>query len=414
MSDFVVHRGTTAKLGRIEGELKIGNKARIEAAQGNLVYVSEGAYFDGSAEVNCDFECATLRVDHGGVLEVRGNLTVHKLLDVGHSIEATGTIRAEDIDVGGKIEAKTLIGSRLRVGGKVEVEELLEVESVNVGGVVEARGRVLIKDLDVGGAVEIGGGTISGHIIVGGKFEAQTKLEFGELNVFGRTELASGSVGSKISARGQLEVAGDLECDEILVSGSAEIQGNCKSKRIKVDGKLEVSGSLQTSDELEIYGTAEVNREFEGRKVRVGGKLETRKMVVSDELLVSGSIEADQGIKAKSVKIGSGSRVEGFLVAENVDVGKSPYLVDWEKSWMGQIARARLVGRMTRIDDIYADYVYLGTNSRSGRVFARTVEVGDGATVEEISYTDTLKANLDRIHVEKPPVKVSSLPSPPL
>ena len=145
----------------------------------------------------------------------------------------------------------------------------------------------------------------------------------------------------------------------------------------------------------------------------MGGKLQVRKMTIKDELLVLGRIET-QGIKAKSVKVASGSRVEGVLVADKVDVGESHYLVDWEKGWMGQIARAKLLGRMTRVDDVYADYVYLGNNTRSERIFARIVEVGDGAIVEEISYTDNLRGNLDRIHVEKPPEKVTSLPAPPL
>ena len=55
MADYVVHRGTTAKLGRIEGDLKVGHGAKIEASEGDLVYVTGAAVFEGSAEIRCDF-----------------------------------------------------------------------------------------------------------------------------------------------------------------------------------------------------------------------------------------------------------------------------------------------------------------------------------------------------------------------
>ena len=142
MSDYHVPRGSTAKLDRIVGELKVGSRAKIEAVSGNLVQVTGGAYFDGAAEVNCDFECDSLRVGSGGILRINGNLTVHKLLDVNHSIEVSGAIKAGQIDVGGKIRAKTLSCTRMRVGGQVEALELLEVESINVGGKIEAPGTV--------------------------------------------------------------------------------------------------------------------------------------------------------------------------------------------------------------------------------------------------------------------------------
>ena len=180
MPDHVVHRREVAKLGRVDGELKVGHGAKIEAVAGNLVTVSEGVYFDGSAEVDCDLVCETLRVEGGGALEVHGNLTVPKVTRCGTLHRSQRNDPAEEIDVGGKIHAKIVRGSKLRVGGRLEVEELLEVESVNVGGVVEFPERVVIKDLDVGGAVEIGGGKISGHVKVGGKFGSRFRLEFGE------------------------------------------------------------------------------------------------------------------------------------------------------------------------------------------------------------------------------------------
>ena len=49
MSDVRVERGTTAKLESVDGELKVASNARITAARGKLVTVTEGAYFEGNA-----------------------------------------------------------------------------------------------------------------------------------------------------------------------------------------------------------------------------------------------------------------------------------------------------------------------------------------------------------------------------
>ncbi len=416
MSDYHVPRGATVKLDRIEGELEVGHKARIEASNGrNLVSVSGRAYFQGAAEVACDFECDSLRVSSGGVLRVEGNLTVHKLLDVNHSIEVSGTIRAEEIDVGGRIEAKNLSCVRMRVGGTIEVTERLEVESLNVGGKVEAPGKVAIRDFDVGGQASIGGGNISGKIRVGGKFEASSKLEFGDLQVYGRTSLAAGSKGTRISTNGQLSVSGDLDCEEIQIFGKTEIDGSCRSKKIKVNGSLEVEGSLQTAELLEINGSAEIDRELDVANVLVGGRLEATKVFAANEIQVAGVVETDRGLKGKMVKVRAGSRVEGAIVGERVDVGSSwGVILDWEKSWMGQSAALRLVGRMTKVEDVYADEVHLGKVSRSERVFARIVEMEAGCSAEEITYTGELRGPIERVHIERPPNKVDSLPEPPI
>jgi cytoskeletal protein CcmA (bactofilin family) len=414
MRDHQVPRGATARLDYVDGDLKVGRGAKIEASSGNLVSVVGAAYFDGGAEIDCDFECDSLRAGHGGALEVNGNLTVRKLLDVDHSVEAGGTVRADEIDIGGRLEAVNVICKRMRVGGKIEVARTLEVESLSVGGKVEAPGTILIKDFEVGGQADIGGGKITGYIRVGGKFESDAKLEFGDLHTFGRTELGAHSLGRKISTTGALTIDGDFECDEMIVSGKSEVNGNLSSKKIRVTGTLEVNGVLRPSELLEVSGSAEVNAAIEGTDIRVGGKLEARKVIATNELGIIGFVKAKDGLKASSVKIGGGSRVEGPIVAVNVDVGKSSHIIlDWEKSWFGQIAAARLVGKMTRVEDIYADTVHLGRLSTSGRIFARVIEFEDGSIADEVNYTEEIRGNEERAHFEKPPRKIDRLPQPP-
>src|SRR5579859_7159884 len=115
MPDVRVDRGSTAKLDRVDGKLEVASNARITAAKGGLVTVTGGAHFEGNAEIDCDFECDSLKVDRGR-LTVSGSLTVHKGLDVAHTVQAGGTIRAGDIDVGGKMFARSI-----SCGGSVRV-----------------------------------------------------------------------------------------------------------------------------------------------------------------------------------------------------------------------------------------------------------------------------------------------------
>ena len=134
-----------------------------------------------------------------------GDLTVHKRLDVAHSVETRGTISAAEIDVGGRVRARSISSDRVRVGGIVEVSDSLEVG--NPWRSVEKcawSGTVNIVDLDVGGIAEIGGGSISGNIQVGGKFEARAPLGIRKPASLGHTSLPSNSRGKKISTFGKL------------------------------------------------------------------------------------------------------------------------------------------------------------------------------------------------------------------
>ena len=109
MSNLRIPRGQTVKLDVVDGEVQIGNNATIEASNGKNVVVTGGVYLEGKAYVNCDLECDILesraflskskefdwdseraRLDvtgrYVGKLEVNGNLTVHKQLNVSHSV----------------------------------------------------------------------------------------------------------------------------------------------------------------------------------------------------------------------------------------------------------------------------------------------------------------------------------------
>ena len=411
MSNYQVRRGASAKLGKIEGDLKVGNGAKIEPIQGRTIIVTGEANFDGAAELNSDFECGTLKASHGGVLRIKGNLTVRTKLDVVHSVEAYGAISAEEIDVGGKIRSKSITCKSIRVGGVVSVMESLAAESVDVGGKVLVRGPVKLVDLGVGGLAEVGGGSITGQIRVGGKFESSSALKFGDLQVLGRTNLPGGCIGDKIQSTGKLVVSGDLECKEVDAHGVAEIRGHCKSTKVEVGGKLEIYGSLQVADRVEIYGTTVVHDELTCASLVIGGKFRAKKAIVGGEIDIAGDSETREGLRGNVVYVRGGSTCGGPIVGNRVDIGGSKMIVaNWSRKWMGQSAVIHLVGKMTRVEDVYGGTVTLGKSTRCRKVFGDTVEVQNGVVAEEIVYTRELRGDLGRVYFSQPPRKVSDLP----
>ncbi|HZW57895.1 MAG TPA: hypothetical protein VFF30_16520 [Nitrososphaerales archaeon] len=417
MPNLQVRRGSTAKLDRIDGELRVGNRARIESGGvGKLVVVSQGAYFEGAAEIDCNFECESLRVEHGGTLKVNGDLTVHKLLDVIHSVNSSGSIKAGEIDVGGRIYAKSIqCEGRIRVGGTLDVQQALEAKSVNVGGRSRAGGSVNLQNLDVGGVAEVGGGTILGEIRVGGRFAATSPLELGDMKVLGRISLPAGCKARKISSFGRLTTAGDLDCNEIEVEGYMEIRGNCKSEKIDTSGTLNVNGSLDVSGDLNTLGSTEVNGEFKSANIRIAGRFKASKAIVGNEIELGGEAETREGMKGNIVLVRSGSRCRGAIIGSKVDVGKSYAVVsNWSKKWAGQTASLRLIGKETRVEDIYATEVHLGRASRCGRVFAQEVEFEEACIAEKIEYTKELRGQVKSAFFLNPTTKVERLPNPPL
>jgi cytoskeletal protein CcmA (bactofilin family) len=415
LPDVHVDRGSTAKLERVDGELKVASNARITAARGGLVTVTGGAYFEGNAAIDCDFECDSLRVDRGK-LTVSGNLTVHKGLDVAHTVEASGNIRARDIDVGGRMIARSIsCGGSVRVGGLVDVKETLEAASVEVGGKVAVSGAVKLTDLDVGGKADVGGGSIRGHTRVGGLFASTAPLEFGELQVYGRCALPAGCKGKKLSTFGKLSVEGNIACDQVDVGGVTAVRGDLSASEVLVNGKLDVSGSLSVKGMLEADGSCEVGGELKGTDLRVGGRFTAHRALLSNQVDIAGEVETEQGLSGKSIVIRSGTRCRGALVGEHVELGKSALVVaHWKGRWAGQSVSMRAIGRMTDAEDIYGVEVVLGSNARCRKIFADKVELSEGCVVDQVTYTEELRGSNGRVFLTHPAEKVTKLPPFPL
>ena len=421
MPDVQVPPRGTVKLDRVEGELKVGKGARLEST-GDKIIVNGGVNFDGDARVDCDFECDSLKVGQsarrGGTLRVKGSLIAHHNIEVSRALDVETELRAEEIDVGGTIKAGSIICKSMKVGGTLRVGTTLESsESVEVGWQVKILGKVKLHNLVVGGLAEIGGGLIDGKIEAKMKFDSRSELDFGELNIYGKATLRANSKGRKISTFGKLIVDGNISCEEMQVQGVTDVRGDCKSSSMEVNGKLDMAGSLSVTDKIAIYGSAEVANEVKGSNLEVAGKLGASQIIISGDTNITGTVYTKHGLKARSIVIGSGSNCEGPLIGENIEVGKSGVtIMDWGKHWAGQQITMRLIGRPTRVQDVYCSYVYLREFANARRIFSKDIELEKGCWVDQLTYTGELKMpeGEKRVYINHTPERVERLPSPPL
>ena len=415
MTDVAVKANTRAPLGRVDGELRAGRNATIEAESGGRVVVTEGAYFEGPVTIDCDFECASIRVEGkgfgpGGDVVIRGDLVVHGSADMDASVRVTGTAKAEAMDVGGHLRVGGITTGRLRVGGHLECKGKLEAGDVDSGGHFTVYDEIKVNSLRVGGHAEFKGGAIGGELKVRGHLKTEEPLTYGQIQVFGSIRLPAGSSGQHLSAIGKAEFEGDMRCKEIDVAGTVIVNGNCSSETVKAMGKLSVAGSLTASQDLDVLGVVEVKQNLECESLSVGGKLVADSVVAHARADVGGHVMAAKGLKARTVNVGKGSRVNGPTIGDLVEVGKEipPMTVEGQHpvsfTWPG---------RMTRVDDVYGKTVRMGPYSQANRVFAETVEIENGAVAAEITYTSGMRLPKN-YHLQKPPRRADHLPEPPL
>jgi len=416
MSDLVVKSGSTAKLGRVEGDLKVGRSVTITAESGSRVVVTEGAHFEGPVRIECDFECQSMSVEGrgygpGGDVVVNGDLVVHGTADLNAAVRVNGTVTCDDLDVGGHFESGSLTSKRVRVGGHMKVNGSLDSKSVDVGGHMTIAGTVRIADLRVGGHTEVGGGEITGEIKVRGHFRTTKRLSYGSLQVFGNTVFPAGCSGESLIAMGRIEFDGDTSCRALDVKGSALVRGNCTAENARVNGKLEVRGSL-SSKTLEVFGTSELKEQLTCESLRVSGRLAAEKVLAGAKAEIVGELLTSRGTKAAAILVGTGSRVSGPLVGDEVDIGKDIEFGGgaWGNVWPG---RWSTVGRPTRVDDVYGKVVKIWRYSTAKKVFADSVEVGIDSYVDRIVYTKDVKLP-SRYRIGEPAKKTDKLPDTPL
>ena len=176
-----------------------------------------------------------------------------------------------------------------------------------------------------------------------------------------------------------------------------------------MNGKLDVKGSLKVKERLEVFGSAETKKQVECGEVAVGGRLVADWIVASAKADVGGQVWTGRGLRAKEVAVGTGSRINGPIVGESVEVGKGLVF----GGFWAQVSTAHTLGRMTRVDDVFGKDVRIEEYSQAKRIYGETVRMQTGSMADEVNYTREADIS-EGVHLEKPPRKVERLPGAPL
>ena len=182
----------------------------------------------------------------------------------------------------------------------------------------------------------------------------------------------------------------DLTFEDLEIGGLGTIGGNGKGRNVEVGGKFSVHGSLELSGKLEVGGTISVGEALTGNVLEVGGRIDARRAIFAADAEVGGAVSTREGLKASRITLRRKSRAAGPLVGGTIRIG----------------AKAT-------VEDLYGDLVELEEKAEARRVVARRVVLGDGATADQVVYTDSVELKAGA-RVRTPPQKVASLPAFPI
>src|SRR6266849_1260640 len=410
MSDVTVPRESTLKLSRVEGNLRVGDRGRVEQEGPDPINVSVEVMCQGDADFQGSLHCGRFNGENGRI-QVSGDLTCETEVEVKRSSELRigGTLearsvevdsrlsvgksaKADEFDIGGMLEIGESITDRtVEVGGSFRVQGSTEVDDVDVGGRVELEGPVKIVRLEVGGSARVGGGEISKQVDVGGSFVSAKPLKFGDIDVGGTVTLDQGGEGRGIDVGGRFESRGNLNFETIDVGGTVEITGNGEGEAVDVGGHLEVSGDLTLRRDLDIGGKAKVGGNLKLQSLEVGGVIEASFIEAQDKVEVGGRLATTKGTKARTIELGSRSEATGVLIGTQVRI------------------RDR-----ARVDDVYADVATLEEGVRARNLYMRAGRIESHCKISgEVLYQETIEADPEA-EFSKPPVKTAELPRPPI
>jgi cytoskeletal protein CcmA (bactofilin family) len=400
-------RGSSASLAALDEDLELQDNVTItctgEAAtltvRGDIACYGD-AQFLGSVKCN-DFEgnnglirvsgslyCEDLEIKHDSELEVDADIHASDV-DVDRMLKVGGTIEAQDIEVGGKFETRSVRAISVSVGGVFDATEDVNVGEIEVGGKLEIGGKIDSRKLSVGGkATLVGGGKVTEEIEVGGVLEADGPLDYGAISVGGTARLKGNASGKDIEVGGTLDVEGDLQFEEMEVGGRVDIKGNASGKSIDLGGLLSIGNKLDLSGSLEIGGDIKIGGEARAEDVEVNGEFRASSLKVR-RIELSGGARTDTGIFAtEDVRVEHRSRVNGWIRAiKEIDVESK-----------------------SEVESISSKRIILEDRSRARNVYGEEIEFGDRVEVSgEVMYTKSI-AKGDGVRFARQPEKVDRIP----
>src|SRR2546428_11785706 len=155
MGDVTVPRNATVKLTKVDGQLHLLDRARVQAEGESPIEISGEVICEGDAEFEGSLSCSKLNVDHGRV-EISGNLKSSGEVDVEHGeLRIDGSLDASSVEVDARLFiGKSATAHDFDVGGTLDVGGSINATQVEAGGAVRVEGDANVEGVDVGGRVE--------------------------------------------------------------------------------------------------------------------------------------------------------------------------------------------------------------------------------------------------------------------
>ena len=192
------------------------------------------------------------------------------------------------------------------------------------------------------------------------------------------------------------------------VSGAAAVRGSLGAECAKVNGKLDVEGALKVTGRLEVLGSLGVEKGVECGTLAAGGRVSADRVVAAGRAELGGQLRTSRGLRAREVLVNTGSKVDGPIAGDAVEVGAGAVSSAW-----AALSSLPSMGRMTRVDDVYGKDVRIARYSRAKKIYAETVRMQAGSMADEVIYTKEAYIS-EGVHLEKPARKVDRLPDSPI
>ncbi|HZY47010.1 MAG TPA: hypothetical protein VFE96_04360, partial [Candidatus Bathyarchaeia archaeon] len=122
MGDITVPRNTTLKLSRVDGQLLVLERARVQAEGASPIEVAGEVNCEGDAVFEGSLTCARLNAERGRV-EILGDLKVSGDIDVDRGeLRVNGSLDAGSVEVDARlIVGKSAIAHGFDIGGALEI-----------------------------------------------------------------------------------------------------------------------------------------------------------------------------------------------------------------------------------------------------------------------------------------------------
>src|SRR6266705_1659809 len=124
MTDVTVPRASTLKVGKVDGNLRLGEGARVQPEGSNPTEVSGEVTCEGDASFDGSLRCGRFRGEKGRI-EISGDIACETEVEVKRGeLQVGGGLEARSVDVDARLTVlRSAKADRFEVGGMLDVGE---------------------------------------------------------------------------------------------------------------------------------------------------------------------------------------------------------------------------------------------------------------------------------------------------